>query len=235
MQLGEITAAVLAGGLGTRLRSQVSDRPKVLASVGGRPFLSYLLEHLAGSGLRRVVLCVGYMAEQVRATFGNEYLGMQIAYSEETAPLGTGGALRLALGQLESDPSLVLNGDSFCRAPLADFLAFYRWHDARAALLLTRVPDARRFGRVAIAPDDRVVRFEEKNNAAGPAWINAGVYLISRERLESIPPATSVSLERDVFPYRLDDGLYGYRADAPFLDIGTPESYAEAAEFLARD
>ncbi len=112
--IGNVTAAVLAGGLGTRLRGVLADCPKVLAPVKGKPFLAYLLEHLAGQGLRDVVLCVGYGSEQVEAVFGRSYAGLRLAYSCEPAPLGTAGAVRLALPMLESDPVLVMNGDSFC-------------------------------------------------------------------------------------------------------------------------
>jgi D-glycero-alpha-D-manno-heptose 1-phosphate guanylyltransferase len=110
----EVTAAVLAGGLGTRLRSVVDDRPKVLAQVHARPFLMFLLDQLAAADFRSVVLCTGYLGEQIQRTFGETYKCLRILYSQEPKPLGTGGALRFALPQITSDPVLVLNGDSFC-------------------------------------------------------------------------------------------------------------------------
>ena len=109
-----VTAAILAGGLGTRLRSVVKDRPKVLAEIRGVPFLTYLLDQLAAAGVRDVVLCTGYMGEQVRSAFGDSYGGMCLSYSQESSPLGTAGALRLALPLFKSSSVLVMNGDSFC-------------------------------------------------------------------------------------------------------------------------
>src|ERR1041384_4288401 len=123
--LSDITAAVLAGGFGTRLRSVVADRPKVLAEIGGRPFLSYLFEQLAANGCRSVVLCTGYLGEQVYRIYGEQYGSLGLRYSQEAQPLGTGGALRFALGQFASDPVLVLNGDSFYGT---DLKAYREWH-----------------------------------------------------------------------------------------------------------
>src|SRR5207249_4136291 len=108
-----ITAAILAGGLGTRLRSVVADRPKVLATVAGRPFLSHLLEQLEASGIRETILLVGFGAGQVRSAFGTRFGDMALSYSVEPEPLGTGGALRNALGHFACDDVLLLNGDSF--------------------------------------------------------------------------------------------------------------------------
>jgi len=230
-----VTAVVLAGGLGTRLRSVLADCPKILAPVNGKPFLAYLLEHLANQGLRDVVLCVGYRNEQVQAAFGRSYAGLRIAYSCENAPLGTAGALRLALPMLKSDPVLVLNGDSFCRPDLPSFFRWRQAHGAAAALLLTRVPDTRRYGRVQVDDAGLIRAFEEKGEHDGPGWINAGVYLLSRPLLAEIPERTAVSLERESFPAWLGRGLYGCPSESPFLDIGTPSSYAAAEEFLAAE
>src|SRR5262245_1827612 len=134
--LSSVTAAVLAGGLGTRLRSVVADRPKVLGEIAGRPFLGYLLEQLADAGLRSVVLCTGYMGDQVRAVFGGSHRGLRLLYSEEPSPLGTGGAIRLAVGQVVSSSVLVLNGDSYCETDLGAFWRAHRAAGSRATLLL---------------------------------------------------------------------------------------------------
>jgi NDP-sugar pyrophosphorylase family protein len=230
--LSTTTAAILVGGLGTRLQSRVHDRPKVLAEVLGRPFLAYLLDQLASAGVPRVVLCTGHLASMVQDTFGSDFRGMEVAYSQENAPLGTGGALGLALGQLRSDPVLVLNGDSYCQGDLAGFLDFYEANKASAAVLLTPVQDTRRFGRVTVE-GDAIIQFEEKGGTPGAGWINAGVYLLSQQLLNEIPPERVVSLEREVFPSWLGRGLYGWRGGGQFIDIGTPDSYAEAASFFA--
>jgi D-glycero-alpha-D-manno-heptose 1-phosphate guanylyltransferase len=230
-----IDAAILAGGLGSRLRPAVDDRPKVLASVAGRPFLSYVLDQVATAGVSTVVLCTGYLGEQVEATFGDRYGGLRLCYSREPEPRGTAGALQLALPLLHSDPVLVLNGDSYCEAALNDFAC---WHLARAgsragSLLLTWVDDTARYGSVDVDTSDAIVSFREKGGQAIPGWINAGVYLLSRSVLMSIPAERAVSIERDIFPAWIGRGLSAYRAKAPFIDIGTPRSYAQADAFFA--
>lgn len=232
----DLTVAVLAGGLGTRLRSVVSDRPKALAEIHGRPFLTYLLDRLSATGLSSVVLCTGHFGQQIEEAFGERYGNLRILYSQEVQPLGTGGAVRLALPYLTSDPVLVMNGDSFCAV---DFRSFWNWHCARgsrATLLLTQVPDTQRFGSVDMDPDGAIIRFGEKVKGSVSGSINAGVYLLSRQVIESIRPNANVSLEHQVFPTLVTRGLYGYPGGGRFLDIGTPEDFAAAKEFfLAAD
>lgn len=227
------SAAILAGGLGTRLRSVVADRPKVLAPVGGRPFLTRLLDQLARSAVRKVVLLTGHRAEQVRAAFGEGYGGLELVYSDEPQPLGTGGALRHALAQLDGPTLLLLNGDSYCDIDLDEFQQFHQEQRAGVSLALVRVADASRYGRVECDAEGRVVRFEEKRPGATPGWINAGVYLIERRLLEDVPSGRPLSLERDLLPPWTAQGIVrGFRCPGRFLDIGTPESYAAAEEFF---
>ena len=228
-----LTAVVLAGGFGTRLQSVVSDRPKVLAEVNGRPFLAYLLDQLVCAGVDTAVLCTGYKAEQIEAAFGDEYRGMKLRYSRETEPLGTAGAIRLALPLIESEEVLVLNGDSYCAADFAKHVRAHRAGDYHGSLLLTWVPDASRFGQVLTRDDGRVTDFLEKQPTAEAGWINAGVYVFQRHLLREIAFGRAVSLEREMLPNWIPRGLGTLRSDAEFLDIGTPESYREAAEFFA--
>lgn len=233
--IDSIKAAILAGGLGTRLRPKVADRPKVLAEVCGRPFLQFLLDQLCVAGIKDVVFCTGYMGNQVHALFGNCYRGIRLAYSKEPSPLGTAGALRLALPLLESHDILVMNGDSYCEANLHDFWSWHHNGDAEATLLLARVADTARYGRVQVDHAGRVLSFEEKGHKSGPGWINAGVYLIRHRLIESIPSMGPASIERDVFPGWIGRSLYGFQSEGRFLDIGTPEAYAEAQDFFAVD
>ena len=233
--LVSVTATILAGGIGSRLRPVVADRPKVLATVRGRPFLAYLLDQLATAGIRQVVLCTGYLGEQVQAAFGAAYHGLHLVYSQEATPLSTAGALRLALPLLQSDPILAMNGDSICEV---DLTAFWAWHSAQraeASLVLARVGDAGRYGKVRIDASGAVILFEEKGGQSGAGWINAGIYLLKRTSLSAIPAGREVSLERELFPRWIGRGLFGYRSEGRFLDIGTPEAYATAEEFLAQD
>jgi D,D-heptose 1,7-bisphosphate phosphatase len=226
------TAAILAGGLGARLRPVLSDRPKVLAPVGGKPFLTYLLDQLRAGGIRKVILCTGYLAGQVKGAIGERYGDLQIHHSEEDQPLGTAGALRLARNVLDSDPVLVLNGDSYCEVDLRAFLEWHRQKKAFGSLVLVHSQDVSRFGRVACGPDGQVLRFGEKE-ATGSGWINAGVYLLSQRLLQSIPKGRKVSLELEIFPSWAGKGLFGFAEGKRFVDIGTPKSYAEAAVMLA--
>ncbi len=234
------TAVVLAGGLGTRLRRAVADRPKVLAPVSGRPFLSYLLDRLQGAGVQRAVLCVGYLGEMVMDHFGREHHGrglpgrLEIAYSREEELLGTGGALRLALDEARSETLIVLNGDSCFDTELDAFAAAHLESGAATSLALAHLDDTRRFGRVELGVNQQIERFEEKGATGGPGWINAGIYLIERAVALEIAVGQVMSLERDVFPLWAGEGrLCGHRATGAFLDIGTPESYARAESFLA--
>ncbi|MFH1314584.1 MAG: nucleotidyltransferase family protein [Candidatus Eisenbacteria bacterium] len=227
-----LSAAILAGGLGSRLSPVLAGRQKVMAEFGGQPFLAYLLDQLAGVGVPDVVLCTGHLGEQVRAALGETHGPLHLTYSQEASPRGTAGALRRALPLLKSDTVLVMNGDSFCEADLG---AFWTWHCAReaeASLLLARVPDTGRYGRVRVDTDGFMLSFGEKDGTTGPGWINAGIYLISRSLLVDIPPDQMVSLERAVFPTWIGRRLYGYRCEGRFLDIGTPETYAAAERFL---
>ena len=233
MDIAHITVALLAGGLGTRLRPVVSDRPKVLAPIGTRPFLAYLLDQIAAAGCRSVVLCTGYLGEQIASAFGQNYGSLRIHYSQEQEPLGTGGALRLAMPRFESESVLVMNGDSYCGIDLSDYWDWHNRRQAATSMALARVMHSERYGSVRFDDASQIIEFSEKRNS-GIAWINAGIYFLGQEFLASIPQDGSVSLERDVFPRWVGRGLYGYRAPGPFLDIGTPEDFGAAEDFFAR-
>ncbi len=230
--LSNATAVILAGGLGTRLRSVVADRPKVLAEVGGRPFIEILLDQLVVEGVKSVVLCTGYLGNQVQDRLGASYRAMALRYSREPQPLGTGGALRLALPMLETDPVLVMNGDSYCETRLD---AFANWHASQnvpATILLMETDDTRRYGRVEVDHEGRVLSFSEKSADVAPGWVNAGIYLLSRALIGSIMSERAVSLEHEVFPEWVGRGLCGFRSRGRLWDIGLPESYARAGAEL---
>jgi NDP-sugar pyrophosphorylase family protein len=236
-ELSAIPALLLVGGQGTRLQAVVSDRPKPMAEVDGRPFLGFLLDWLAEAGIREVILCTGYMAEQLEAQLGERHGPLRLRYSRERSPLGTGGALRAALPLLGAPGDcpcvLVLNGDSFFGVPLADLQRFHVARGARATLALAAVPDTARYGRVEEEPErGQITSFVEKGAAGGPGAINGGVYLLDPALLAALPAERAVSLEREAFPAWLGGPFYGFAADAPFLDIGTPETYAAAPAFF---
>lgn len=226
-----LSALVLAGGLGTRLAPVVSDRPKPLADVGGRPFLAELLRRLAAAGLRHAVLCTGHLGDMVRAEFGASFGPLALDYSQEASPMGTAGALRLGAEQARSGTVLALNGDSLMDLDFAAFHRFHLQHPGEGSLALARVEDATVCGRVELDPQGRITVFREKDPAPGPAWVNGGLYLLPRAWLLDLPRVPS-SLEREVFPAWIPR-LWGFPTEGPLLDIGTSESYRRAQQLLA--
>lgn len=229
---------VLAGGLGTRLRSVIADRPKVLAPVGGRPFLDLLVERLHAGGTRRIVLLVGHLHEQVERHVAEQlrpaYPGLEIACSVEPAPLGTAGALRHAAA-LCGETFMVLNGDTYFELDTAALVAAHRRAgDAIATLAARVVPDSGRYGGLDVAEDGRVRGFFEKDPRAGRGMINAGAYVMEPRLLEHIPPGRAVSLEHETFPRLIAAGerLQAVALDGHFVDIGTAESFAELDSYL---
>ncbi len=230
--LGDITAVILAGGFGTRLRSVVADRQKIMAWVAGRPFVTYLFDQVIAAGIRRAVLCTGYMAQEIAAELGNHYGPLQLSYSREMQPLGTAGALAQAAALFSSPHLLAMNGDSYCDADLQGLMNWHMTNSAVATLQLAEVPDTSRYGRVVIDQAGRVLRFDEKAAAAGPGQINAGIYCLAKEALSTVTSGQSVSIERQIFPSLIGHGIFARGGAGKFLDIGTPESYAQAESFF---
>ncbi|MGH9394477.1 MAG: nucleotidyltransferase family protein [Terriglobales bacterium] len=222
-------ALILCGGLGTRLQGVLAGVPKALAPVGGRPFLAILLEQLADGGVARVVLCTGVGSEQVRAFAAGHHGGLDLVISAEPAPLGTGGALRLALPLLGTPRALVLNGDSMVAG--LDFAAFAQFHDQhpdQASFVLVPADERNDAGTVALEPDGRIAAFAEKAAAAGAHCHSAGIYLLPRAYLAAIPAGRPCSLERELVPEWLKIGIWGFLHPGALMDIGTPERLREA-------
>jgi NDP-sugar pyrophosphorylase family protein len=227
--IGEVTAVILAGGLGTRLRAAVSDRPKVLADVAGQPFLERIFEQISGFGIRKAVVCTGYMAEQIEHLYPASFRDLSISYSREHALLGTAGAVRFALDQITTDRALILNGDSYCAFEYPAFKSFHEAKDADASILLTYVDDCSRYGSVVLDDNARIESFIEKSGAGGAGFINAGVYMMDRALIKEIPAGRVLSLEKDIFPKWIGRQFFGHASDAPmFIDIGTPQSFQHA-------
>jgi len=226
-------AIVLVGGLGTRLRAVVSDVPKPLAPVAGRPFLAWVLDHLAGNGIRRVVLATGHMAAVVETVVGSRWSGMEVAYSLEDTPLGTGGAVRLAATRLSGDSAHVLNGDTFLRYPLAGLEQETRLRGALAGVALARVDDVARYGAVEVAAG-KVTAFREKGGQ-GPGLINAGSYFLTAGALDALPRQKAFSLETGfLHPQAGSGGLAAFTGTSGFIDIGVPEDYARAQSMFGQ-
>ncbi|MDQ6817570.1 MAG: NDP-sugar synthase, partial [Actinomycetota bacterium] len=223
-------ALILAGGEGTRLRPLTSTIPKPVVPLVNRPFISYMLEWLRGHGVDDVILSCGFMADGIRAVLGDgSGLGIGLRYVEEPSPLGTGGALKFAQRLLE-DRFLMLNGDVLTDIDLTAQLAAHVRTGARATLALVAVDDPSGYGLVRRNADSSVREFLEK---PGPEQIdtdliNAGAYILEHDVLDRIAPAgENSSIERDVFPRLVGEGLYGFQASGYWLDIGTPSRYLQ--------
>lgn len=227
-----LTAVILAGGLGTRLRPLVGNCPKVLAPVNNRPFLSYLLDQLSSNGFSHVILCTGYGADIISAAFGSVYKGLTIEYSQETKPLGTGGAIRDAIPHIKTDHILVMNGDSYINVDLKIYIKWHFQNQIDVSLLLTKVSDASRYGRVDVDKNGLVKKFVEKGEVTTPGWINAGVYILDKNLFSHTPTGEPFSLEHDFFPSLVGKGIYGFQCKCAFIDIGTPESYDKVDQFF---
>jgi len=226
-------AVILAGGLGTRLRSIVNDKPKPMAEIVGKPFLEYQIEFLKRHQISELVFCVGYLHQLIQDYFGDgARWGVKINYAVEEQLLGTAGALKNAERYLQ-ESFVVLNGDSFFDFDLTAFHEFHKsWKSEQGSYLgsiaLTEVNDTRDYGAITTDAGGRILKFEEKSAASTPEkQINAGAYILQRDVMNTIPRQVKVSLERETFPALLQQGriLGGYRARGFFVDIGTPSGF----------
>lgn len=220
-------AVILAGGLGTRLRAVVSDVPKPMAPIAGRPFLHWLLEGLARQGIRRAVLATGYMAGVLEDRLGASHAGVELLYSREEEPLGTGGAIWRALGRCAGGRVFVLNGDTWLGAELAPLAALPK---ADGVIAARPVEDRARYGALVLE-GDRLRGMEEKGRH-GPGLINAGLYLLRRDLPALRPQAGAFSFEGEVLARPAGLDLRAVPVAADFLDIGTPEDFARAQELI---
>lgn len=253
------TAVILAGGLGTRLRNTVPDKPKVMAPVAGRPFLDYVLSYLAKQGIKRVILSIGYMAEQVRAFVdtGSRW-GIHPTYCQEVEPLGTGGALRLASEQVHDPAFFALNGDTLFQVNLPSLWQAHKNFQVDFTLALHSIPSEEwsQHGCVILAKDGRILSFNEKpdlkedvsvrSNASqrdsnrvdfsnNVILVNGGVYMVQKSALGSIPLGEKCSLERQIFPHLVQHGrIAGILTKGYFADIGTPHRLAAFEDDVKR-
>jgi len=222
-------AVLLVGGRGTRLRSVLSSTPKPLAPIGERSFLELLVLQLRSQGIKRVLMCTGYLSNQIEEEFGDGCrLGIMMEYSQEKQALGTAGALKLAKNRLlDAEDFIVMNGDSFLETDFNQLLCFHSERHGIASLAAVRVPNAARYGTMRIEESGEIIGFTEKVGDHRPGLINAGVYIFNKQIFDYIPDG-SASLEKDVFPRILERGVYALEQPGLFIDIGTPEDYARA-------
>jgi mannose-1-phosphate guanylyltransferase len=226
-------AIVLVGGEGTRLRPLTSTIPKPALTLVDRPFLAYMIEWLAGHGVDEVVLACGFLPEVLREALGDgERGGVRLTYVTEPERLGTAGAIRFAADALGDDLDkrfLALNGDVLTDLDLTALLCAHEERRARATLAMFPVEDSSAYGLIRSKEDGEVIEFLEKTGEPAPGEINAGAYVLERSVLDLIPPRQETSIEREVFPHLVGEGLYGLRLDGYWMDIGTPERYLQAS------
>jgi len=231
----DVVAVILAGGLGTRIRHLLPDIPKPMAPVADRPCLEWLVRYLVKQQISRVVISTGYRTEVIEKHFAtNPVAGAQVCCTAEPEPLGTAGGLLHAIKNCGQTARawLVLNGDTFVFAELAQALDALREPSTSGVICTQQVADASRYGTVVSDAKGNLAKFEEKR--PGPGAINTGLYLFRDKLVKSFPDRTPLSLERDVFPALTAKGvsLKVLPVLAPFLDIGTPESLPEADAFV---
>lgn len=227
-------AIVLAGGKGTRLRSVVSDLPKPMAPVAGRPFLEFVLDQLSEFGITHVVLSVGYKHELIESHFGREYSGMKLIYAVESEPLGTGGGILFASTKLPFDTDFfLLNGDTLYQTDLNGLEAVHITSGAMVTIAIKQMQHPDRYGTVEV-DGDKVLTFREKQTGLEQGWINAGIYVINKNVFSGLIK-TTFSFEEEVLQNEnMKDKLAVYRGEGYFIDIGIPDDYAKANEDLKK-
>lgn len=221
-------AIILAGGLGTRLQQAVPELPKCLAPVNGKPFIQYVVDHLAAQGIDRIILSLGYRSEQVMDYFDTHPQGVTIAFSVEEEPLGTGGGISLALRYAEQEQVLIVNGDTLSKANAQELFEEHEANEAVCTLSLKPMRQFSRYGSVVLEDDNRISSFREKTYCE-EGLINAGVYILNKERFSQYGFPEKFSFEKDFLERYCPEGvIYGFIQDEYFIDIGVPEDYERA-------
>lgn len=224
-------AIILAGGLGTRLKEVISDGPKSMAPVNGRPFLEYQLDYLERWGLNRVILSVGYEKEIIQDHFGEQYKSLEIVYAVEEEPLGTGGAILNALPYVKGFATFIFNGDTYFDVNLQRLDDFRRIKEADICLAMRFEIDPARFGLLEFDNNNRITSFFEKPDGLEEGYINGGVYVVRKDYLLRFGLPYKFSFEKDFLQkyYRTEE-IYGMRCFSYFRDIGVPEDYQKAID-----
>lgn len=217
-------AIVLAGGFGTRLQSVVSDLPKPMAPINDKPFLVYIMNQLKKAGFTKVVLAVGYKKECIIDYFGNTYLGMDVVYSNEDQPLGTGGAIKKAFSLIDEEYAFIVNGDTYFNIDFRKLMI-----DKDVVIACKYMKDFDRYGKVEIS-NGRIVEFQEKkHNDEG--YINGGIYYFKKDVFSRYDLEEKFSLEKDLFEKYINQiEIYASCSDDYFIDIGIPQDYFKAQE-----
>jgi D-glycero-alpha-D-manno-heptose 1-phosphate guanylyltransferase len=222
---------ILAGGFGTRLKSLVSDVPKPMAPVAGKPFLDFILSSFSLDNVGKIIFSIGYLSEVVIAHFGSSYKGIEIIYEVESEPLGTGGALKQALKHCASESVLVVNGDTFVELNIN--VLFDQYLKNKSSLIVgSKVEDAARYGSIQL-DGEYVIGFYEKGRH-GPGLINSGYYLLPTNIFSEFDVPNTFSFENDfLVPNIKNLDCKVFEVDGLFIDIGVPEDYIKAQTLFA--
>lgn len=229
----EIDVVILCGGFGSRLAKIVNDRPKPMARINRQPFLDILIDYFAKFGLRRFVLCTGYMSEVIQEHYSQKSGPLEFVFSDEQTPLGTAGCIKNAQKFLQSDTFLVANGDSFCPVNLSEFYNFHLLRQSLMTIAVTESEKTENGGMVRFDDSQRIVGFEEKKLNCRTGYINTGIYLFQKNILSLIPENIKYSLEYDLFPKLIKHDSYAFIIRKKLIDIGTPKRYEWAKEYFA--
>ena len=223
---------ILCGGKGRRIQSIAKGRPKSMIDINGMPFLDILIDYIDNLGFKRIVLCIGYRSGFIKKYYSGRKNRLEIVFSEEKELLGTGGAIKNAGPFIKSLQFLVLNGDSFCRIDLQDFLRFHIEKHAGCSMVLTRIESSKDYGAVSLNETGEITAFNEKSKNENNGFINAGIYALNKELLSLIPGGKKFSLEKQLFPGIVNKRFYGYITERPLIDIGVPKRYNLANEMF---
>jgi NDP-sugar pyrophosphorylase family protein len=232
----DIDVFILCGGEGKRLKKISGRIPKSMVRIGRRPFLDIMIDYLREFGFKRFILGIGYQAHFIKKYYKEHKIpGIEIIFSQENQPLGTGGAVKKAERFIKSGVFIVLNGDSFSKFNAENFIKFYKQKKAKALILLRKVKNNQDFGAITTDRRSEITCFSEKNSALRNNFINGGVYLFSKNVFSEMPKNVKFSLEYDFFPQMIGKGLYGYKKSGFFIDIGTPERYLVAKKHFLKN
>ena len=225
-------AIILVGGEGKRLRSVINDVPKPMAPINEKPFLEYLILQLKKQNIKDIIFSIGYKGSIIKSYFqdGGNW-DINIEYSEEDKPLGTGGALRKAGELIDDEQFIVMNGDSFFDIEFKQLISFHEEKQAVVTISLAYAETIERYGHVEIGNDGEITKFVEKGNSGSSGYINGGIYILNSELINKIPLG-QVSLETEVLPNLINRGLFGMKFKSFFIDIGKPEEYQRTSSFI---
>lgn len=221
-------AIILAGGLGTRLRSEVPDLPKCMAPVAGKPFLDYVIRALQEQGVTKFIFSLGYRSEVVLQHLEQSWPKLKYDYTIETIPLGTGGGIRFAVQKAKGDSLFVLNGDTYFEVNLPSMLKKHIEVQAEITVALKKMYHFDRYGSVLMGQNNIISAFQEKTYRE-IGWINGGIYLIQKQLITNIGIANPFSFEKEILEKYVDKNcIFGFESEGYFIDIGIPEDFKKA-------